>query len=59
VKLANTYNLVIYDIAGKPILSQLNVSNNQLIDIQSLSKGTYILEFTNKNDRQYSKLIIK
>jgi hypothetical protein len=50
----------IYDLSGKLILQESVTESSEIIDIQGLENGLYLIKFTNKSKEiiQQSKLII-
>ncbi|MEZ4875589.1 MAG: T9SS type A sorting domain-containing protein [Flavobacteriaceae bacterium] len=55
---ADNANIKIYDILGKQLLVQKNISNNQSIDVANLSSGTYFISIEKDNYTSVQKLII-
>lgn len=53
----NTGNIEVYDAAGRMIINTQYTQNG--IDISMLSKGTYVVKITDKNNNFTEKLIIK
>jgi hypothetical protein len=51
-------DLFFYDVNGKLVLIKKSVTSNQLIDISGLSKGTYIVKFSDGNTDFHQKLMI-
>lgn len=53
------YTVKIYSIQGKLVLSETNLSENNQIDVTSLSAGSYIFELNSQNGRQVKNFIKK
>lgn len=50
-----TYNLTIYSLEGKKVLSQ--TANNLMLDISSLSPGMYVIQIKTHTNQTYSQKI--
>ena len=59
IKMNNTYskNISIFDLTGRKVFS--TITQNDRIDVSSLSVGTYILEISVSDKIHRSKLIVK
>lgn len=57
----NLKSTVIYDVLGKAVKIVSNISSNEnIIDINDISKGVYLLEITTENNfKEIKKLVIK
>lgn len=55
-----TYNLVLYDITGKKMMSNQMQENHQEIELRNFPKGTYILSIQNiRNKKLYQFKFVK
>lgn len=52
-------DIQIYDITGKLVYSQGQLTKNNEMDLSFLNKGIYIAKMTNENTQQTKKVIIK
>lgn len=53
------YDVKIYNLQGKIVLSETKLSQNSQIDVTSLSAGSYIFELNSSNGRQIKNFIKK
>jgi hypothetical protein len=49
----------IYDISGRYFYTKENTSNTEIIDLNFIEKGVYILQIENSNSTYYHKIIIQ
>jgi len=60
INASESFVLNIHDIQGKQVLSQNCVSGNNVINIESLNSGVYILNMINSNNEiQFQKLVVQ
>lgn len=56
---ASLAKVEIYDLNGRMVLEKNNVVNEQSINVEKLSTGTYILLLIDSNSKRYTQKIIK
>ncbi len=56
---SNIENLTISDITGKVILTNINIKNDDMIDLNSLDSGIYILTIQTEKENITTKIIIE
>jgi uncharacterized repeat protein (TIGR01451 family) len=56
---SNIETVTIYDLLGKTVLNSSINSNTASIDVSGISAGLYLLEVSNGNVKQVSKLVIE
>jgi uncharacterized repeat protein (TIGR01451 family) len=56
---SNIETVMIYDLLGKTVLNSSINSNTASIDVSGISAGLYLLEVSNGNVKQVSKLVIE
>ncbi len=55
---AENSNVEIYNLLGKVVISENNISNNQTINISGLSEGTYFVKVLNGTNVETQKIVI-
>lgn len=60
ITITNALNsdIMLYDLFGKLIMSDNNISNDYQLNISALSKGTYIMKIINGNDISTRKITV-
>ncbi len=55
---AESFNVKLYSILGKEILTKLNMTNSELINTSNLTSGTYFVKIYSDNSSKTEKLVI-